>query len=115
MRIRSLFFVVPNGFSDIWLQGINQADETDNNEFRIECVDKFVKAFRIGIYFLGKAFTRYHTPCKYEHAATQSSPLLLDSHDSLTGGKSKVQRSVTSRREDMRATREENVRSTLGA
>ena len=50
------FFVAPNGFRDIRLQGVDQADKTDNDEFGIEFVDKLVEVFRIGVNFLRKEF-----------------------------------------------------------
>lgn len=103
----------PNGLRNIWLQWIDQADEADNDEFRVESVYKFVKAFRIRVHMLGEKVTFYHTPCEYQHAATLGGPLLLDGNDALAGSVGEVQRSVASRREDVRAAREENVRGTL--
>jgi len=62
---------------------------------------------------LGKEVMCYHAPCQYQHAASQGGPLLLDRDNALAGSVGKVQGSVASRREDVCAAREENVRSTL--
>jgi hypothetical protein len=103
----------PDGLRNIWLQWIDQADETDNDEFRVESVDKLVKAFLIRVHMFGEKVTFYHTPCQYQHAAALGGPLLLDGDDALAGSVGEVQRSVAPRREDLRAAREENVRGTL--
>jgi len=103
----------PNGLRNVWLQWIDQADETDNDEFRVESVDKLIKAFRIRVHMLWEKVMFYHTPCQYQHAATLGGPLLLDGDDALAGSVGEVQRSVASRRENVRAAREENVRGTL--
>jgi hypothetical protein len=103
----------PNSLRNIWLQWIDQADETDDDEFRVELVDELVKTFRIRVHMLGEKVTFYHAPCQYQHAATLGGPLLLNGDDTLAGSVGKVERSVASWREDVRAAREENVRGTL--
>ena len=103
----------PNGIPDIRLQGIDQADETNNDKLRIQSVDKLFKAFLTGVDVFGEEVARYHTPCEYQHATTQCGPLLLDRDDALTRGMGEVQGPVTPRREDVGAAREENVRGTL--
>jgi hypothetical protein len=106
-------FYAPNGLRNIWLQWVDQADETDNDKFRVEPVDMLVKAFRIRVHVLGEKVTFYHAPCQYQHTASLGGPLLLDGDDALAGSVGEVQRSVASRREDVRAARKENVWGTL--
>ena len=107
------YFFAPNGIRNIGLQGIDQADETDNDEPRIQSIDKLVKAFRIGVDLFGKEITRYYAPCEYQHTSTQRGPLLLGRDHALTDCGGELQGSVVSRHDNVGAAREEYVRGTL--
>jgi len=105
----------PYCIRDIGLQGVNQADEANDDELRIESVDELVKAFLVGVDIRGKEVTCDNAPCKNQHAATLGSPLLLGCNDALAGGIGKIQGSIASRPDDGGTAREENVRGTFDA
>jgi hypothetical protein len=92
-----------NNLRNIWLQWINQADETDNDEFQVESINKLVKPFLIRVHMFGEKVTFYHAPCQYQHAMTLGGPLLLNGNDVLMGSVGEVQRSVASRHKNMHA------------